>query len=156
MRSAVPLKDQYMEFSAARLADLEYRQVLMMKIRDGMTLGEAIHASMDTLRVLIHYDIPTKNSIRDAPRTPKTPKTPKAQPKAKAKAKPSPRKTPFKTIFDLLQAYMTVKHIQDEVFFFMKAKVLQSNRLFNHPICSTLVELTVSRQIRASAYGQRP
>ena len=88
-----------MEFSAARLADLEYRQVLMMKIRDGMTLGEAIHASMDTLRVLIHYDIPTKNSIRDAqPRTPKTPKTPKAQPKTKAKAKSSPRKSPFKTI----------------------------------------------------------
>ena len=53
-----------MEFPQARMADLQYRQRLQDSIRSGRTLGEAIKDNMNTLMVLIHYNIPTQSHDR--------------------------------------------------------------------------------------------
>ena len=64
------------------------------------------------------------------------------------------RKRPLELDLDLVQARLAVEHLQDGVLFFLKAEVVQPDRLLDHPVDLAQIALLLRRQVgphRASA-----
>jgi hypothetical protein len=57
--------------------------------------------------------------------------------------------------FDLVEARLAVEHLQDRVFFFLKAEVVQAHRLLHDPVHLALIALLLRAQVRAHAHRQR-
>lgn len=57
------------------------------------------------------------------------------------------RELSLKAFFDVIQTRLTIEHAKNRVFFFMKAEIVQPDRLFDHPIRPTVIALLLRRQI---------
>ena len=66
------------------------------------------------------------------------------------------RKAALELDFDLVEARLTVEHLQDRVLFFLKAEVLQPDRLLDYPIHLALVALVFGAQVGPHPHAQRP
>ena len=57
------------------------------------------------------------------------------------------REFPLKSLLDFFHARLSVEHVEDGKFLFMKAVVIQSDRFLHDPVSTTLV--LVTRKVRS-------
>jgi hypothetical protein len=50
---------------------------------------------------------------------------------------------------------MPIQHIQDGIFFIMKPKVIQSNRLLDHPVTASMIQMPLGLQVGTTIDLQR-
>jgi hypothetical protein len=57
--------------------------------------------------------------------------------------------------FDLLEASLTIQHVQDGKFFVMESKVVEPHRFFHNPIGSAMIAMPTRFQVRATTQPER-
>ena len=57
---------------------------------------------------------------------------------------------------DFVEARIAVEHLQDRVFFFLKAEVVQADRFLDHPIDLAQIALLLGRQIGPHPHREHP